>query len=130
MGKIVTIAPSTGELFVEDAKTEKAKGVETLQTKVCKCCGKILPLSSFNKNNKTADRLSNKCKECFGKRKKTAPKVVKDSVDVALMTVRQIPQPGRKATLCLSDFTDSQLSAELRRRGYTGKITRVTELDI
>lgn len=32
------------------------------------------------------------------------------------------PQPGNKATLTLADFTDENLFAELRRRGYNGEL--------
>ncbi len=32
------------------------------------------------------------------------------------------PQPGNKATLSLADFTDENLFAELRRRGYNGEL--------
>lgn len=33
-----------------------------------------------------------------------------------------IPQPGNKATLTLADFTDENIFAELRRRGYNGEL--------
>ena len=33
-----------------------------------------------------------------------------------------IPQQGNKATLTLADFTDENLFAELRRRGYNGTL--------
>ncbi len=32
------------------------------------------------------------------------------------------PQPGNKATLSLADFTDDNIFAELRRRGYNGEL--------
>lgn len=32
------------------------------------------------------------------------------------------PQQGNKATLSLADFTDENLFAELRRRGYNGEL--------
>lgn len=32
------------------------------------------------------------------------------------------PQPGNKATFTLADFTDENLFAELRRRGYNGEL--------
>ncbi len=32
------------------------------------------------------------------------------------------PQPGNKATLSLADFTDENIFAELRRRGYNGEL--------
>lgn len=33
-----------------------------------------------------------------------------------------IPQPGNKAILTLADFTDENIFAELRRRGYNGEL--------
>lgn len=33
-----------------------------------------------------------------------------------------IPQQGQKATLSLADFSDENLFAELRRRGYNGEL--------
>lgn len=32
------------------------------------------------------------------------------------------PQPGNKAILSLADFTDENIFAELRRRGYNGEL--------
>lgn len=32
------------------------------------------------------------------------------------------PQRGNKATLSLADFTDENIFAELRRRGYNGEL--------
>lgn len=36
--------------------------------------------------------------------------------------VDYIPQPGNKAILSLADFTDENIFAELRRRGYNGEL--------
>lgn len=36
--------------------------------------------------------------------------------------VNYIPQPGNKAILTLADFTDEQIFAELRRRGFNGEL--------
>lgn len=33
-----------------------------------------------------------------------------------------VPQQGQKATLSLADFSDENLFAELRRRGYNGEL--------
>lgn len=78
-----------------------------METKVCKCCGKELPLIKFYKNNATKDKHDNTCKEC---RKQ---KMAKNN---------KTPQPGIKATFRISDFEDNQLFAELRRRGYSGEL--------
>lgn len=32
------------------------------------------------------------------------------------------PQPGNKATFTLADFSDENIFAELRRRGYNGEL--------
>jgi hypothetical protein len=36
--------------------------------------------------------------------------------------VNYTPQPGNKAILTLADFTDENIFAELRRRGYNGEL--------
>ena len=46
----------------------------------------------------------------------------KKSPDTSVRPADYIPQPGNKAILSLSDFTDENLFAELRRRGYNGEL--------
>lgn len=36
-----------------------------METKICKCCHKELPLSEFNKNRNSKDGLQDKCRACF-----------------------------------------------------------------
>lgn len=40
------------------------------------------------------------------------------------------PQPGNKATLSLADFTDENIFAELRRRGYNGELRQLTIISV
>ena len=44
----------------------------------------------------------------------------KKKTETATRPADYTPQPGNKAILSLSDFTDENLFAELRRRGYNG----------
>lgn len=81
-------------------------------TKICSCCGRKLPLSSFYKNKAAKDGHATLCKQC--EKEKYGYKAKKNRPLVA--------QRGVKATLCLADFDDPQLFAELRRRGYTGEL--------
>ncbi len=52
---------------------------------------------------------------------KTSKKTSTNEVRDVRPTVYQ-PQPGNKAILSLADFTDDNLFAELRRRGYNGEL--------
>lgn len=83
-----------------------------METKVCKCCGKELPLTQFHKNRTMKDKHINICKEC-AKESRSGKRV---------SLCHKIPQPGIKATFRISDFEDNQLFAELRRRGYAGEL--------
>ena len=40
-----------------------------MQTKKCNICGKVLPITKFNKNKNNKDNLSYYCKQCNKKRK-------------------------------------------------------------
>ena len=40
------------------------------------------------------------------------------------------PQPGNKATLSLADFTDDNIFAELRRRGYNGELRQLKVVSV
>lgn len=79
-----------------------------METKVCKVCGKELPINEFGVNNRSKDGHTNKCKSCVQKLRKNL--------------FGGITQQGVKATFKISDFTDDMLFAELRRRGFTGEL--------
>ena len=101
--------------------------VEELSKKrVCAECGRELPIDSFQRSSK-GEPISI-CKECMAKRRKAGrakgekspeQKII-DAVDARLL---------KGAELCKS-LTDAELAAELRRRGYTGKLTKIEELDV
>jgi len=40
------------------------------------------------------------------------------------------PQPGNKAVLSLADFSDENLFAELRRRGYNGELRSIKVVNV
>lgn len=88
------------------------------ETKVCKCCGRELPISNF-KSSRWGGKVS-VCTECAtsklreNKRKKRVEQ--SQELEDAIVKNRQ---------LRLADFTPRELMAELKRRGYEGKITYV-----
>lgn len=76
------------------------------ETKICKTCGRELPLSDFYVAPQCNGGYEPSCKEC--RRKK-----------------RKIQEQQR--VLALSEFHDEALMAELRKRGYNGEL-RLTKI--
>lgn len=85
-------------------------GASVEPTKVCKGCGRTLPLSSFHLHNKSADGHMSECIECSRRRSK---KAVKKDTKI---------NPMEK-------FTARQLMDELYLRGYRGDL-RYTQVHI
>lgn len=79
---------------------------EAKATKKCPKCGKTLPLSAFYLTSRSKDGHHAHCKECH-------KQLNKKSYDAAKEKLR---------TSRLADFTPRELMAELRRRGYEGKL--------
>lgn len=85
-----------------------------METKVCKVCGKELPLSEFRKSLLAPNGIAT-CKKCVNEKiKKT--KLFKETT-------------GSTNTE-LAKFTPRELIEELKSRGYKGKlyVTRTIEL--
>lgn len=78
-------------------------------TKVCKCCGKELPLTEFRKNP-SGEGYGNTCRKCIG------DKVSKTKIESSAKDERLI------------NFTSRELIIELRNRGYKGKLTFTKEI--
>ena len=68
-----------------------------LATKVCKACGRTLPLSSFGVHNKSADGHMAVCNDCRHRKRLNTDNP-------------------------LENFTARQLMCELRARGYRGTL--------
>ena len=103
-------------------------------TKVCKDCGRELPLDQFPKNRHGYLGI---CRECNKKRHapKSKTEGEKLGAEVAENLTRQIipkikqNMPGRE-TAVLRDVSDEALAAELRARGYAGTLTKSTTLTL
>lgn len=129
---------------VPETKKEMENEKPTPTTKVCKKCGRKLPLEQFHKNRWGYTQV---CKEC--KAGKTSAPVQEYKVKKAdpkserkpLVTARLEYKPAKpeRAPLTpeevgahkqdallgiLRTATDQQLAAELTRRGYRGHLTK------
>lgn len=72
----------------------------------CTVCGQIKPISEFREDARTKDGYSRKCNACLGG---SAEKI----------------RGGQ-----LEHITSRQLIEELRRRGYSGKLTYSREITV
>lgn len=99
----------------------------TIETKVCKCCGRELPIEQFKITRQSSGNRASVCTPC--------------TVAKRVETLRLRKQAAREEEagkmqearlLRLVDFTPRELMEELARRGYKGKLTytQVHEIDI
>lgn len=87
------------------------------ETKVCKCCGRELPISNFKKGRWGYVSVCNECDKQHRAENRQA------RIDKAKQKVEDVRAENRQ--LCLSDFSPRELMAELKRRGYEGTLTYV-----
>lgn len=130
------------------------KTKKTMETKVCKTCGRTLPVSAFSACVLTADKLQPNCKECMKRKQKDGwTKKGKAIVEVeaeveyqpntksmghmlcvkpeALVARREEKNEAQQAEVkacSIGDIPDWILSAELRRRGYIVKVYKECNL--
>ena len=73
-----------------------------METKKCSRCGRVLPISEFNKNSKNKDGLQAYCRECQHETYQ-ANRLLKEKL---------------LSNNSLAGYTPRELLAELKRRGY------------
>lgn len=117
----------TGHLLQKDCFTPKINTqMETTnekpKTKVCKRCGRELPLHEFGRHARTADGLQTYCRECCAASVKRARKKKADKKVLEVMHVKDANP--------LIVFTNQELLDEIKRRGYTGYLKHVEEISL
>ena len=102
---------------MENNETKKADTQEQTKTKVCKRCGRELPLHEFGRHARTADGLQVYCRECSKQ---------------AMMRTRRakVEKDKERATYGLASFSTEDIVNELRRRGITGYLKQVIEISV
>lgn len=88
-----------------------------METKICKCCGRELSLDHFKRGRYGYVSVCNECDKQHRAEKRQA------RIDKAKQKAEDVRAENRR--LCLSDFSPRELMAELKRRGYEGKLTYV-----
>ena len=127
-------------ISVDDTATEAAP----VATQKCNRCGKELPLTDFARLRGETRRKT--CRKCMGelassaRKKKAAKKPQRKKKDYEAPATEELPSgvgavlgteapvESRQAvikTRPAADLTDEELFAELRARGYAGKVERM-----
>ena len=125
--------------FNDKQKTQEMETTPT--TKVCKVCGQEKPLDEFQRS-RFGGRIAT-CKECMGKKiaaVRTPASVPDESTPTESIVPLNEVSSYEKAIALNNDPTgiayflpllpDEVLAAELRRRGYTGTLTKAQTLTI
>lgn len=121
-----------GPCFTEK-KPEKETPVMakiTSETKVCADCGRELPIEMFQKTR--SGGTANYCKDCMNKRRGGQNKVEEEKPEPEVQQVpekTEEPKPTKKRNY-LHYVTDDALVAELKRRGYTGSLTKTSSFEL
>ncbi len=125
-------------ISVDDTATEAAP----VATQKCNRCGKELPLTDFARLRGETRRKT--CRKCMGeltssgRSKKAAKKPQRKKKDYEAPSTEELPSgvgtvlgtespvERRKAVMkSAADLTDEELFAELRARGFAGKVERM-----
>ena len=104
------------EAQTQKTETTMEENNET-KTKVCKRCGRELPLHEFGRHARTADGLQVYCRQCSKE---------------AMMRTRKakVEKDKERATYGLASFSTEDIVNELRRRGLTGYLKQVVEISV
>lgn len=100
-----------------ETKMEENKDIKETKTKVCKRCGRELPLHEFGRHARTADGLKVYCRQCSKE---------------AMMRTRKakVEKDKERATYGLASYETDDLINELRRRGLSGYLKQVIEISV
>lgn len=126
------ICDKTGKVvpFLAQKECFETKDIEMEEkrTKVCKVCGKELPIEMFRKNNKSKDGYTDTCFDCINvkiragfNKKKDAQKKPKSEEPIRLEdTIKMVD--------AIDNIPDQALVNELRQRGYDVTCTKTIAL--
>lgn len=99
-----------------------------METKICKVCGRELPISEFKKTGMSPNgiRTCNKCCAEKSRMAKEAKAIAKEKED----GIGNTPSNQSECNPALAGFSTRSLIEELRARGYSGTLIFKKEIVI
>lgn len=94
-----------------------------MEKKKCKVCGRELPLSDFKRNSLSPDGYVNTCTACQNKKRRS--NIKNNELDVVTP-----PHKDKGCNPDLAQFTPRELMAELKARGFRGKLSIIREVTL
>lgn len=100
-----------------------------METKVCKKCGRELPVGEFYGSPNNKDGLDSVCKEC---RKERMKEYRDERKSEAVRKREKLPfnVDDKMGGAGLDAYSARELMLELRRRGYSGKLAYKWDINI
>lgn len=105
--------------------------MEEIRTKVCKCCGEELPVTSFYEKKTSSDGYQTYCKKCqskkmveYARNKRAKEKYRKVEEERMEFEKKYKIYTNRE----LAKFTPRELMLELKARGYEGELLFVEHI--
>lgn len=108
--------------------------MEAIATKVCRKCGRELPVTEFTKKTNAKDGLQYYCKECNSKASTESARKRREKLKAQKVERERVEYENKYKIYTnreLAKFTPRELMLELKARGYEGELifreVKVTE---
>lgn len=126
------ICDKTGKVvpFLAQKECFETKDIEMEEkrTKVCKVCGKELPIEMFRKNTKSKDGFTDTCIECINVNIRAGFNKRKDAQETPKAEEPIRLEDTIKMVDAINSVPDQALVNELRQRGYDVTCTKIIAL--
>ena len=126
------ICDKTGKVvpFLAQKECFETKGIEMEEkrTKVCKVCGKELPIEMFRKNTKSKDGYTDTCIDCINVNIRAGFNKRKDVQETPKAEELIRLEDNIKMVDAIKNTPDQALVNELRKRGYDVTCTKTIAL--
>lgn len=119
-------------IIIEQDQSEMEQNTN-ITTKVCKECGRELPVEMFGKHFRTKDGFQPLCRDCRSAKVKgkTQKREVEEETRVVIdgeKVSKELDAIASRVQRSISSALDQELVDELRARGWDVKCTRTIEL--